>query len=69
MLTLTKMIDYQVESKYGGSEEREKAALKADLGRQYIRDFKGEVEQLLDEKRLSEYVAYTDKNLNLLDQE
>ncbi len=33
LLTLTKMIDYQVESKYGGSEEREKAALKADLGR------------------------------------
>jgi hypothetical protein len=63
------MIDYQVESKYGGSGEQEKATQNADPGRRYIRDFKGEVEELLDQHRLSEYVEYTDKDPNLLDQE
>lgn len=69
LLTLTKMIDYQVETKYGGADEREKADLKADLGRQYIRDFKGEIKDLLDQRGISEYVEYTDKNLSLLEQE
>lgn len=68
LLTLTKMIDYQVESKYGSSDEQEKAGLKADLGRQYIKDFKEEVKNLLDQQGVSEYVRFTDRNLSLLEQ-
>jgi hypothetical protein len=68
LLTLTKMIDYQVEQKYGSADEQEQAGLKADLGRRYIKDFREEVKNLLDQQGLSEYVKFTDKNLSLLEQ-
>jgi hypothetical protein len=65
LLTLTKMIDFQVEKKDGSRDER----AKIDLGRRYIEQFKIEVQKLIDQQGLSGCVKFTDKNLNLLEQE
>jgi hypothetical protein len=65
LLTLTKMIDYQVEWGNGTFDEQGKPA----LGKKYIDQFRAEVQEMLEQKGISDYVRFTDKNLRVLEQE
>ena len=65
LLTLSSLIDYKVESRKDSFDEAQKAA----LGKSYIDRFQSELEGMIENKNLSEYIRFTDKNLEFLDQD
>ena len=60
--TLIALVEYKVPSKAESFNKKEKQ----ELGRAYIERFKTRVEKMISEKDLSQYVFFTDKNLNFL---
>src|SRR5258708_5974937 len=60
LLTLNSYIDYKVESGKESFAEEEKIK----LGKEYILTFKNALTKMLEQKQMTDYVAFTDKELN-----
>jgi len=64
LTTVATLVDYRLESK---GDERTGAARRSDVGRNYIQEFEKEVRRLIEERKLSEWVHYTDRELGFLE--
>lgn len=61
LLTLNSYIAYKMESKKDNLDETQKLR----MGKEYIGKFREALTKMLNDKQLSEYISFTDKNLGL----